>query len=220
MNSARSIALRRFVSLAAALAVASAPAAEPTSAAPRVVFVAPDDPTAAEIRVVGERALAWAAGSIAAEAGSSIASHSLADALAICHLKGVPARGAPLPAHPRITALKRTSLKLRNPANAPDPAEQLALARVAAELAAGRPLPAVLVQRLGQPEAAPEWRVYRPVTVTARCAACHGPADGQSIDLRAALSRLYPADAAVGYAPGEWRGLVRVTVSPPPAPAR
>ena len=45
----------------------------------------------------------------------------------VCHLKALPLTGEIIAGMPRSTAVKRTSLKLRNPANAPDEYEQRAL---------------------------------------------------------------------------------------------
>ena len=50
-----------------------------------------------------------------------------------------------------------------------------------------------------------------------QCLACHGPRESQSPELRTALERDYPHDAATGYAVGELRGaftLQRQVASP------
>jgi len=51
------------------------------------------------------------------------------------------------------------------------------------------------------------------------CAGCHGDPGQQSPALREKLNRLYPTDQPTGFAVGEWRGLIRVTVDPNPPPA-
>lgn len=192
-------------------------AAEPPSPTPRrVLFVDADDPALAEIRSIGERAIDWVAGRMINEASSSIAAHSGADAVAICHLKRLPVTGDLIPALPRVTAIKRTSLRLRNPANAPDAPERLVLERIRQDLAAGLPAPPLLLQCIDNSDATKEWRVYRPVSVTRQCASCHGPAQSHSSELRAILQESYPSDTAVDYSIGEWRGIVRVTVSDMP----
>jgi hypothetical protein len=114
--------------------------------------------------------------------------------------------------------VKRTSLRLRNPANAPDAADQLALERVDKDIKSGV-LPKVLVQRVEPAGGKPEWRVYRPVGVAQQCVTCHGPRDTMPADLLARLDERYPQDRATGYTLGQWRGLLRVSVSDAPPPA-
>ena len=70
-------------------------------------------------------------------------------AVDVCHLKALPLTGEILSGMPRITGVKRTSLRIRNPANTPDAAEQMALLRVEKDMKAGV-LPKVLVQRITQ----------------------------------------------------------------------
>jgi hypothetical protein len=54
--------------------------------------------------------------------------------------------------------------------------------------------------------------VYRPVGVAPPCLACHGPADTLAPGVRTKLAALYPSDQATGYAAGQWRGLLRVSL--------
>jgi hypothetical protein len=207
------------------VAAATAPAGN-TAAVPLVTaeFVSPDAPEAAEIRILGDRAINRLAYSLVTEAAHAVSKQGEMGALGVCHLKSVSATGAVIPDMPRVTAWKRTSLRLRDPANAPDTADVLALNRMESELRAGNVPPKLLVQRVEQSDGTPEWRVYKPVAVLKQCVGCHGR-DEIPADVRAELSRRYPLDQATGYAQGEWRGLVRVTVAAasaavaPPAPA-
>ena len=141
-------------------------------------------------------------------------------AVLVCQTQALPLTAEKLADQPTLVSVKRTSLRLRNPANAPDAAERLALDHVAKLVAAGQPPPPVLVQRI-QPSgtAKPEWRVYRPIATKAECLVCHGDPATQSPALRAALQTRYPTDAATGYAADQWRGLFRVTIAPAPAPS-
>lgn len=199
-------------------ALAAAPAANtPTVSA---AFVDPDAPEHTEIRDVGERAINRLGVTLVNEVAVAVAKGGATKAVDVCHLKALPLTGEIIAGMPRITAVKRTSQKLRNPANAPDEAEKLALAQVEKELAAGR-LPKVLVQRIDLPGSKPEWRVYRPVGIAPQCVTCHGPRESLDAGLVARLAEKYPDDQATGYAAGQWRGLIRVTVgdAPPPAAA-
>ena len=133
----------------------------------------------------------------------------------LCQIQAGPlTRQTLASADPAITGLKRTSLRIRNPANAPDAAEQAALDRVASLIAKGQEPPPLLVQSLPEWDGKPaEIRVYRSMTVAPGCVACHGDATEFTPELSMALQNHYPDDQATGYAEGEWRGLIRVSVS-------
>ena len=60
-----------------------------------------------------------------------------------------------------------------------------------------------------------ERRLSRSVVTLPSCVQCHGPADQVSSAVRVALQRRFPEDQAVGYAAGEWRGLLRVSIAAP-----
>lgn len=183
-------------------------------------FVDPDAPENAEVRRIGEGAIGRLATTLVNEVAVAVAKGGPEKAVEICHLKALPTSGTIIKDTPRITAVKRTSLKLRNPANAPDAAEELALRHVERQLEKGV-IPKVLVQQIDLPDNKSEWRVYRPVGNLQQCNACHGPVDAMSPELQATLKSRYPSDQATGYALGQWRGLIRVTVgdAPPPPPA-
>lgn len=201
--------------------LSGADAAPSSTAATESVFVEPTSPEASEIVALGQSAISRIGTSLVSEVMSAIAKGGPEKAVEVCHLKALPLTGEVVAGMPRITAAKRTSLKLRNPANAPDEFEKRALERFQRKLEDGTP-PALLVQRIDHPTGKPEWRVYRPVVILQQCVVCHGPADQQPPALRTILQERYPADAAVGYKLHDWRGLLRVTVGeapPKPAPA-
>lgn len=99
----------------------------------------------------------------------------------------------------------RTSLKLRNPANAPDAHEREVLAAFGAALAAGATPP---LQRL---DTLPDGRVrfMSSIVVQPECLACHGAELAPPV--AEAIDRLYPEDQARGYEPGELRGAFTIT---------
>jgi hypothetical protein len=199
--------------LALLLAFVPAPGADV-----RHTFLDPAAPEAASIRQAGEAASAMVATRLITELTAALSAGGPEKAVDVCHTRALPLTREPLPGLPQIAAVKRTSLRLRNPANAPDAAEQAALDRVAALVADGRPAPPILIQKIETAGAdAPEWRLYRSVGVQPACLACHGAPEAQPPSLRALLRERYPQDAATGYAVGDWRGLIRVTVRPPGA---
>lgn len=211
----KSILLFAALFASAMLAASAPPAATNPSATAGVdaTFIDPNSQEVAEIRTLGERAVNRIGVSLVNEVNATIKKEGVEKAVETCHLKALPMTGAVIADMPRITAVKRTSLKLRNPANAPDAADQLALKRVESALARDEEPPKVLIQRINLPGGTREWRVYRPLGLRPECVACHGERDSQSPGLRASLEKLYPNDQAVGYAAGQWRGLIRVTVA-------
>jgi hypothetical protein len=191
------------------------PDAKPTLNA---VFVDPTSPEASTICRIGESAMNWLGSVMFRELSRAVAKDGLEGAVDVCHLKNVPMTNGRISVFPQIIAVKRTSLRLLSTANAPDAADQLALDKVRKDLSSSADVLKVLVQRIDRPNAAPEWRVYRPLGVMPECVGCHGDPGQQSPALREKLNRLYPTDQPAGFALGEWRGLMRVTVEPPPPP--
>jgi hypothetical protein len=108
----------------------------------------------------------------------------------------------------------RTSLRTRNPSNAPDSAEVRVLEYLAGLKTAGT-LPTEFVEVRRRDDGARELRYYRPVMVAAGCLNCHGAVEGIKPSIRAVLAERYPDDAAVGYAEGDLRGVVAVRVAMP-----
>ena len=205
----------RFVLLLAApLAALALGAAE---APVKSAFITVDTPESAEVRKLGEAAINRLAVRMVHEVNTALANGEPERAVDTLHLRDLPMTNGTVAGLPRITALKRTSLRLRSPGNAPDAADQLALEEVLRQLESGDAAPSVLVQRAELPPAAPEWRVYKPIGIMPKCLACHGDPAEQSETLHATLRHYYPDDQATGYTPGAWRGVLRVTVADAPA---
>jgi hypothetical protein len=176
-----------------------------------------DAPEVAEVRQLGENAINQLANTLVKEVQSALAKSGAEAAVDICHLKSVPMVKGTVAGLPRITAMKSTSIRLRSAANAPDAADKMVLEFIRQEMENGENPPPLLVQRVDNPPAAPEWRVYKPLGVMPKCLACHGDPADQSAALKAKLSAHYPADQATGYKAGQWRGIMRVTVADAPA---
>lgn len=111
--------------------------------------------------------------------------------------------------------LKRTSLKTRNPANAPDDFERAWLERAEAALAA-RSNPERLYEVRPAPGGRLEFRHLRPIIFPGGvCSHCHGLADEIDPEVRDLLRQRYPHDQATGFKPGELRGAISVRVTLP-----
>ena len=104
--------------------------------------------------------------------------------------------------------VKRTSMKYRNPANAPDEDETEALRYYESALAETGVLPGALVRKAGRAE----YRFYRPLIVAPPCLGCHGPVGEIDPTVQAILDERYPDDLATGYEAGDFRGVIRVSV--------
>lgn len=193
--------------------------AEETPPPAQATLVDPDSADVRPVRSPGEYAIDRLAMTMITDAAAAVSRGTEVAALQTFHLKDVPMKNGTVAGLPRILAAKLTSLKLRNPANAPDVAEQQALQYVQASLDGGVP-PRILIQKVEHPGAAPEWRVYKPLANIRQCGNCHGNPEDMSPELREALQKKYPDDKATGYVTGQWRGLIRVTVGDPPTPPK
>jgi len=180
------------------------------------VFFAPTDPRVQEIRRLGEWTLDRAGVMMQAEVRRVLANTAPAMAIGVMHLKDykLPTFA---PGQPAVTLLRRTSLHVRNPANAPDAADRAALILIKDQLEQGDPVAKILVQQVKQPGRPDEWRVYRPLVVMNQCLVCHGPPEALGPGVQDALKVFYPRDTAVDYNEGDWRGLMRATIVVPAA---
>src|SRR5690606_1078266 len=100
----------------------------------------------------------------------------------------------------------RTSLKLRNPRNAPDAWEQKVLNHFQQEIAKGKPAKEL---SFGEVVGA-DYRYMQAIVVGEPCLTCHG----EKIDpqVRATIQERYPQDQAVGYRMGNLRGAFTLTL--------
>ncbi|MEJ1973518.1 MAG: DUF3365 domain-containing protein [Lacunisphaera sp.] len=98
----------------------------------------------------------------------------------------------PVAGQPAITAVKRTSLMLRDPRNAPDAADAAALEKIHQQLMNDEKPDAMIFQRVDRPNQPTEWRVYRPIATSKSCLVCHGDPEKFRPEVKAALNHLYP----------------------------
>lgn len=103
--------------------------------------------------------------------------------------------------------IRRTSLRVRNAANAPDSWERATLESWADPAVTPAPVSAV-VESAGSVEL----RWMRPIMLIDLCVNCHGPADRLAPGVPEALARFYPYDEATGFSAGDLRGAFSVRV--------
>ena len=105
--------------------------------------------------------------------------------------------------------IKRTSLKYRNPLNAPDKYELQALKYFETYYKEHKRLPDYYIQTVKEGSKL-YYRYYKPLKVGSLCLTCHG----QGIDpmLKKIIKERYPQDRAMGYKLGDFRGVIRVSI--------
>ena len=182
-------------------------------------FVDSADPAAAQIAQLGYRTIDQIGSLLIDEVKRELATKETSLAVSIMHLKTMELP-KPMAGQPGITAIKRTSLMLRDPNNAPDGADWAALDKIHKQLMADQSPDKMLVQRIVQPGKPVEWRVYRPIATSQSCLACHGDPKTFRPGVKEALDQQYPEDKAIDYSAQEWRGVIRVSITPAAEPAK
>lgn len=112
---------------------------------------------------------------------------------------------------PDGVSIKRTSSRYRNAANAPDALEEEVLATLAKVYETGETAsePVMRTTRDGG-----EWtyHYFKPMVVAELCTNCHGARAAMDSAVVQVLDERYPDDRAVGYGPGDFRGVIHVAV--------
>lgn len=108
-------------------------------------------------------------------------------------------------------AVRRVSLRVRNPADRPDAWERAELERLAVVHGHGALPEEVAVVRREEGER--RLRYLKPIVVREPCLACHGRREEIAPAVQRVLDERYPDDEATGYAAGDLRGAVSVTVA-------
>lgn len=108
-------------------------------------------------------------------------------------------------------SVRRTALRLRNPANAPDDFERAWLEAQPARIAAGQGAEAVYTTvGSGDEEVL---RHLRPILFPGGvCTQCHGTEDEIPVAMKDFLADNYPQDQATGFRAGDLRGAISVKV--------
>ena len=102
----------------------------------------------------------------------------------------------------------RTSLKTRNPLNAPDPWELSVLEQFEHRKAEGEALKTIEYSEIVQHNGNRVFRYMKAIPTDDVCLMCHGKQIPE--DLSAQLEKLYPDDQATGFSNGDIRGAFTV----------
>ena len=138
----------------------------------------------------------------------AIAADGAVGAMKVCNVEALPLTRTISTEEGVI--IGRTSLYFRNPANAPDDWERARLAEFATRKAAGEGADALEIWEVVDDAASHKTFRYMKAIVTApMCLQCHG--SELAPDVAAAVKKLYPDDAATGFAVGDLRGAFTVS---------
>lgn len=108
-------------------------------------------------------------------------------------------------------AIKRVSLKNRNPKAVPDAWERATLEAFDRRAAAGEPPASLEASTTVTTETGhTEYRYMKALPVQPICLACHGAPASLAPEVTQKLHTLYPDDKAVGYALGQIRGAMTI----------
>lgn len=142
------------------------------------------------------------ASSLKSELVSAIKAGGPSNAVAVCQDKA-PAIEASL-SETSDWEVGRTSLKTRNPNNAPDAWETRILEQFEALKAAGNPIDGMAYAEVVDTDGEKTYRFMKAIPTQEVCLACHGT----DIDpeLAKAIDEAYPEDQARGYSAGDIRG--------------
>jgi hypothetical protein len=162
-----------------------------------------------EVVRVGEAAAAELMTQLKAHLQEALAQGDLPAAFEACAVLAQPLTAEVREKLPPGVSLKRASNRFRNPANAPDEWEARALAFFETQLAENGELPGNFCQYDREERT---YRYNRPLTVQKLCLRCHGSPDRMDPSVLRSLLENYPEDRAVGYAEGDFRGIIRVSI--------
>ncbi|HRD96387.1 MAG TPA: DUF3365 domain-containing protein [Rubrivivax sp.] len=112
-------------------------------------------------------------------------------------------------------AIRRVSLRNRNPKAVPDAWEQAALLEFDRRLAAQEPASRLEKSEVTQEGGQKVQRYIRALPTAKLCLECHGSAEQISPAVAARLKALYPADLATGYSVGQLRGAITLRQAVP-----
>lgn len=99
---------------------------------------------------------------------------------------------------PSNVKVRRTAIKYRNPANKPDSKDT----EVMNNIIASKNFAPVVV------EMNDSYRVYKPLPMAQPCMVCHGDLKTMNQQTREKIKEHYPKDLAIGFKPGDFRGVV------------
>lgn len=153
----------------------------------------------------GLKATAMAQDTLSKTLMNAIKTKGITDAVSYCNLHATGLTNQQLGED--VLMIKRTALRFRNPDNAPDSMELHYLNHFAnSSNDSIKQLPVLLTNN-------DVVHYFRPIFLLPACVACHGT-QGTQIDSLTYqhIATLYPEDQAIGFSPGDLRGMWHVVL--------
>lgn len=140
-------------------------------------------------------------GTLAGQLKKSLGEGGVPNAIQYCNVAAFPLVDSLSKVHQ--AKIRRTSLKVRNPKDAPTQLEKVVLDKYATQATAGEKLKPVIEQIDNNTIA-----FYAPIKINAFCLQCHGEI-GESLvaENNQFIQKHYPNDKATGYKDGDLRGI-------------
>ena len=139
---------------------------------------------------------------------TQIAKGGPASAVAVCNEKAP--QMAKTASEQTGWAIRRVSLRNRNPKAVPDAWELAALEDFDRRTAAGEKPATLEKYELVEVAGGKEYRYMKALPTQQVCLACHGASADLAPEVAARVHALYPADKATGYAVGDIRGAITI----------
>lgn len=126
-----------------------------------------------------------------------------AGAVAFCNEKAYPITSTYASGN---IIIKRVAEKYRNPQNAPDSTDALQWRKFASAKVNGETLQPALVEEKNITH------YYKPILLQPMCSSCHGKKNKDILPpVLSTIDSLYPNDLATGFAPGDLRGMWKIS---------
>ncbi len=164
-----------------------------------------------EIVPIGNKISGELLATLKTELQSAIKEGGISKAIEVCNLKAIPLTEMITNTSDRIVSVKRTTYKFRNPHNAPNEFEMLALDYFQEQIESGNILPEYYTQKINQGDTS-YFYFFKPLMVGNICLACHGDYEMMTPDIKDQMAKDYPDDRAINYSEGDFRGLVSVII--------
>lgn len=161
------------------------------------------------IAPLGKKISASLFSSLKGELKAAMQEGGVENAISVCNIKALNLTDSVALASSFHVSIKRTSNKIRNPRNAPDEEEQLALDLYTQLVEAGEEWPDFYIQKITRRKKV-EYNFYKPMKMESLCLICHGDNTTLAPNATKVINELYPEDGATGYKEGDFRGLIRI----------
>lgn len=164
------------------------------------------------VKPIGDQIAKDLVKSLQKELKTAIETGGFSEAVRVCNMEAIPISDIIATSSEKKIEIKRTTFKYRNPDNAPNEYETEALNYFKELIASGKTVPEYYLQKYSNGENA-FFYYYKPMKVASKCLTCHGDETTITPETQQMINEFYPDDKAIGYAEGDFRGLIRIEIS-------